>query len=139
MPSALQMSEVATTGGATAAANPFVGCYTLSGDSTSWPSALPNRFSLAQIEAPSSPKQNVVRAVTPDGRLDSVVAGTSWTQLSANRAMVSFTAERARQQVTLQLASNGTVVAEPGSRGRSQPLRLSRTEPLKLSRTVCRP
>jgi hypothetical protein len=52
------------------------GCYQLVHDTTSL-ARLPERFSL-ESEGDTSARRNIVRALTVDGRRDSVVTGVTW-------------------------------------------------------------
>lgn len=67
----------------------IVGCYQLTSQPTDTTfGALPTRFALERSGA--NPPQNVVRSVSPDGRIDSVVAGTSWRQAAPNQVHIVF-------------------------------------------------
>jgi hypothetical protein len=54
----------------------FPGCYQLVHDTTSL-APLPERFSL-ESDGDASARRNIVRALTADGRRDSVMAGVTW-------------------------------------------------------------
>ncbi|HXD47185.1 MAG TPA: zf-HC2 domain-containing protein [Gemmatimonadaceae bacterium] len=67
----------------------IVGCYQLTSqpaDSTF--GSLPNRFALERGGAASP--QNIVRSVSPDGRIDTVIAGTTWRQAAPNQVSIVF-------------------------------------------------
>ena len=67
----------------------IVGCYQLSSqpaDSTF--GSLPNRFALERGSA--NAPQNIVRSVSPEGRIDSVIAGTTWQLAAPNQVSIVF-------------------------------------------------
>jgi hypothetical protein len=67
----------------------IVGCYQLSPQSAdSAFGLLPDRFALERGGA-NSPR-NIVRSVSSDGRIDSVVAGTTWRQAAPNQLSIVF-------------------------------------------------
>jgi hypothetical protein len=72
-----------------------------------------------------------VRAVTADGRMDSVVTGSNWVQLSADKALIRSIVGTKQQSVSLQLTSLGGVSGQAMTAGR--------TYPIHVSRTSCRP
>jgi hypothetical protein len=67
----------------------IIGCYQLSPQSTdSAFGLLPDRFALER--GGPNPPQNIVRSVSPEGRIDSVVAGTTWRQAAPNQLSIVF-------------------------------------------------
>jgi hypothetical protein len=102
--------------GLAASTRSFVGCYRLPSDTVSWLRSIPERFALQQNGGATGPT-NVVRAVAADGRLDSVVAGSTWLQLAPQLARVNFFFADRREAVTLQLAASGVVTARPSVGG----------------------
>jgi hypothetical protein len=131
------LQDVVTTGVAALSGTGFAGCYAITADSTGWPRSLPSRFSLATPESASAgaATQQVVRAVNAQGRVDSVIAGGSWTQPSPNVAHVSFAVENSRQLLTLQLLPNGAVTAKASANASAR----ERAEPIPIVREECRP
>ena len=125
--STLRLESVVATG-AFASTEPFVGCYRMNADSTAWPRGLPNSFSLAHAGEETGNARNVVRLVTPDGRVDSVVAGGSWRQLTPTTASVTFEIEPARPVLSLQLLANGALQASARVLGRPAPVSVTRME-----------
>ncbi|HEX8943199.1 MAG TPA: zf-HC2 domain-containing protein [Gemmatimonadaceae bacterium] len=106
--SAMQLREV--TGATSLAAKSLAlstgldGCYQLRPDSAS--SALsagfPSRFALVKAGDGSL---YVVRFVSPEGRIDSIVPGSSWQRLTPEVVRVSFTNAADQRSLTLQLAT----------------------------------
>jgi len=67
----------------------IVGCFQLSSQPTdSAFRSLPGRFALERGGA--NPRQNIVRSLSPEGRIDSVVTGTSWRQAAPNQVSIVF-------------------------------------------------
>src|SRR6185437_10934567 len=93
-------APIAASGGRAAARNVLesaaetsvpriVGCFQLSSQPTdSAFRSLPGRFALERGGA--NPRQNIVRSLSPEGRIDSVVAGTSWRQPAPNQVSIVF-------------------------------------------------
>jgi putative zinc finger protein len=68
----------------------IVGCYQLSSQpADSAFGSLPNRFALERGSA-NAPQNNRVRNVSPEGRVDSVIAGTTWRQAAPNQVSILF-------------------------------------------------
>jgi len=111
-----QLEGVAATGAfASRAQQPGVqGCYELHGDSANTLRGIPLRFAL---EHAAGTTDYVVRAVSPDSRLDSVVPGGSWRPFAGERATVSFSGSPERQAVVLQFSATASV-AQASAGGR---------------------
>ena len=83
----VQLRDVITTS-SVQLSEPPGGCFQITRDSSVKLGSLPERFALVQVRADTV--QNLVRAVTADGRPDSLIAGASWTQLSPSVINVRF-------------------------------------------------
>lgn len=97
-------------------------CYELVLDSASSFKRLPQRFALQRDEA----GRNVVRAVTADGRIDSVLVGSEWV----NRPPEFVVRFMAPEPVTLSFASNSA---------RAQATSGVETRSVTVRRAECRP
>jgi hypothetical protein len=126
--SPLRLENVITTGAATGRFD-LVGCYQIKPDSSALLHFLPNWFALERTTGAAMP--NPVRAVTPDGRKDSVVTGSSWVQISNDKAQIQSTVGTKHQVVSLQLTSLGGV---SGQASTSDGMR-----PISVFRATCRP
>ena len=82
------------------------GCYELRADSASALRGIPPRFALQLVPGSGG---NVVRAVSPEGRLDSVMAGSTWRTAAPGRVTVNFAATSEQQPLTLQLTTAGSL------------------------------
>ena len=78
-------------------------CYRILDDTASWLRTIPQRFSL---ETDTTLGHNVVRAVTPEGRIDSLVAGSMWRPVSETMVNVRFAAGQDSGVTLLLGASN---------------------------------
>ena len=88
----------------------FVGCYRLTTDSTFKDGSVPRRFALAPLRADTA--ENVVRAVTPDGRMGDEIVGSRWTQISTSTIELQFPARDKLQPVTIRFpAGTATGIA----------------------------
>lgn len=81
------------------------GCYELQADSASAPRGIPLRFALQLARGSEG---NVVRAVSPEGRLDSVMVGSTWRPVAPGRVTVNFATTSEQQPLTLQLTTTGS-------------------------------
>jgi hypothetical protein len=79
----------------------FAGCYELVVDSALKDSSIPRRFALAPLSPDTA--ENVVHAVTSDGRMGGVILGSRWTQLSSNTIKVQFPALDKPHSATIRL------------------------------------
>jgi hypothetical protein len=102
----MQLEGIVATG-STAAMRSFaalggVECYQVRVDSASSAvtSGILPRFALARNSATT---QNVVRSVTPEGHVDSIVPGGSWERLTPDVVRVRFATSHEVQPFTLQL------------------------------------
>jgi hypothetical protein len=131
--STMQLQDVVTTatGLATGRASDVLGCYQIKPDSAALSHFLPDRFALDRAPATGNDSSNVVRAVTADGKIDSVVTGSQWIQLSRDKALIRSIVGTTQQSVSLQLTSLGGVSGQAVTAGR--------TYPIHVSRTACRP
>jgi hypothetical protein len=129
--STMQLQNVVTTGASETRASDVLGCYQIKPDSAALSHFLPERFALDRAPAAGKADSNVVRAVTADGRMDSVVTGSNWVQLSADKALIRSIVGTKQQSVSLQLTSLGGVSGQAMTAGR--------TYPIHVSRTSCRP
>jgi hypothetical protein len=94
----------------------FVGCYQLTTDSTFKDNSIPRRFALAPFRADTA--ENVVRAVTPDGRMGDGIVGSRWTQTSTSTIELEFPAREKLQSVTIRFPTGTTTgVAIVGDQG----------------------
>lgn len=127
--STTQLSEVVTTGAIQARnALDIAGCYQIVSDSSALSSLLPDRFALLRTTSTVVPN---VRAVTRDWRMDTVVTGSNWVQISNDKAQIQSTVGTKHQVVYLQLTSLGGVSGEA-----STP---SGPRPIGVARATCRP
>ncbi|HEY5060268.1 MAG TPA: zf-HC2 domain-containing protein [Gemmatimonadaceae bacterium] len=85
----------------------FAGCYRVTSDSLIR-AGIPQRFALQVAASEQGKPQNVVRLVAPDGRIDSVLAGGTWRELSPRVANVSF-AVGATRTLRLELTPSGAI------------------------------
>jgi hypothetical protein len=83
------------------AANEFAGCYQILLDSAPQPSQFPERFALQTATPNGAEPHGTVHAVTPAGRVDSVLAGSSWSVITPTVASVSFASVDGPQRMTL--------------------------------------
>jgi hypothetical protein len=90
------------------------GCYELSADSASTLRGIPLRFALQHRAGTTD---YVVRALSTDNRLDSLVSGGSWRSFAGDRATVSFSGTVEREAVVLQFSATGPV-AQASAGGR---------------------
>jgi hypothetical protein len=81
------------------------GCYELQADSAVALRGIPLRFALQLVPGGDG---RVVRAVSPEGRLDSVMAGSTWRPAASGRVTVNFAATSEQQPATLQLTTAGS-------------------------------
>ena len=81
------------------------GCYELKADSASALRGIPLRFALALVRGSGG---NVVRALSPEGRLDSVMAGRTWRLTAPGRVTVNFAATSDQPPLTLELTTTGS-------------------------------
>ncbi|MEO7086137.1 MAG: zf-HC2 domain-containing protein [Gemmatimonadaceae bacterium] len=104
-------------------------CYRLNSDS-GVASFLPREFMLQQT--PGLPPQNVVRAVTAEGRIDSAIAGVRWERITptATRLYMTRSGADLPSTLTLHFADGrvaGALSTAAGPRN------------IDVSRAVCRP
>ncbi|MEP6492026.1 MAG: hypothetical protein ABJF01_05080 [bacterium] len=125
----VQLNEVVTTGSIEPApgGSDIVGCYQIKAEPNTVALLLPGRFALERSSGAAAP--NVVRAVTPEWRKDSVVRGSNWIQLADNKAEIQSIDGRKRQVVSLSLTS--LVAGQATMPGISQPV--------AVLRAPCRP
>jgi len=106
--SAMRLREV--TGATSLAAKSFAlatgpdGCYQLRSDSASSAvsAGFPSRFALVNA---SDGSPYVVRSVSPEGRIDSIVPGSSWRRVTPEVVRVSFASAAEQRSLTLQLTA----------------------------------
>jgi hypothetical protein len=96
------MSSVAQTG--------FAGCYRVTSDSLIR-AGIPQRFALQVAKLDRDTAQHIVRLVAPDGRVDSVLAGGTWREVSPGVANVRF-AVGATRTLRLELTPSGAVAGK---------------------------
>jgi hypothetical protein len=99
---AVALSSVVQTG--------FAGCYRVTSDSLIR-AGVPQRFALQVAKLDRDTAQNIVRLVAPDGRIDSVLAGGTWRELSPRVATISF-AVGATRTLRLELDPSGAIAAK---------------------------
>jgi hypothetical protein len=128
--SVTRMSELAADRSAPGM-NPFVGCYQLGSESAQELASLPARFALELSAESGGGNRNVVRAVTPEGRVDSVLAGSSWRITAPMLSNVNLTSPNGPRHLNVSLAPGGSVIASVMTD--STPHRIT------LSRIDCRP
>jgi hypothetical protein len=123
-----QLSEVVVSSATSPGVATFEGCYQLDNESTRAATGLPARFAL-QHAPDSAPNrgQNIVRAVSPEGRMDTVLRGINWRVVGPGIARVSLDTASARQPLTVRLTDR--VVLGDVSAG----------APIQLTRLTCRP
>ncbi len=107
------------------AAPPLPACYRLTADTASIPTSVPMRFALDQLGGDTILR--VVRAVTPDGRVDSVLTGSRWAQSSPNLLTVRFGSTDKAQPVTMRLVPEGAA-ANANLDTRSRTLTVTRVD-----------
>jgi hypothetical protein len=88
----------------------FAGCYRVTSDSLIR-AGVPQRFALQVAKLDRDTAQNIVRLVAPDGRIDSVLAGGTWRELSPRVANVNF-AVGATRTLRLELDPSGAIAAK---------------------------
>jgi hypothetical protein len=127
----MQLQEAITTAtGATAAKSrteigELEGCFQFREDSTnSAATRLPPRFALVNAGG-ISPR--VVRSVSPEGRVDSIVPGGSWQRMTPDVVRVQFANDREHQPLTLQITA-GAITSQAGVGGRNTTLRVARID-----------
>ena len=103
----------------------LIACYRLTPDSASGAASVPARFALDQLGGDTT--MRVVRAVTPDGRVDSVFTGSQWSRSSPNLLIVRFGPTDRAQPVTMRLMTEGTA-ANANLDTRSRTLTVIRAE-----------
>lgn len=103
-----QLEAVTMTGALTSQTqqNDPRGCYRVQEDSGSAMRGIPLRFALQLLPGSGG---NVVRAVSPEGRLDSVMVGSTWRPGAPGRVTVNFATTNDQQPLTLQLTTAGSV------------------------------
>ena len=129
--SPLQLSEVVATGLVTGGRLDIAGCYQIKFDSSTAFRLLPERFALQKRTTGTADTANIVLAVTPDGRMDGVVTGTNWVQISNDKAQIQSTVGTKHQVVSLQLTSLGGVSGQASTQ--------DGTRPINVARATCRP
>jgi putative zinc finger protein len=128
--SAMQLREVTGATSLAAKSSAFStgldGCYQLRSDSASLAvsAGFPSRFALVSASDGSS---YVVRSVSPDGRIDSIVPGSSWRRLTPEVVRVSFTNAAEQRSLTFQLAA-GVVAGRASVVNREATLPVTRIE-----------
>jgi hypothetical protein len=101
-----RLQEITVTGAIAAKSRSDVGelegCYQIRPDSASSVAAgFPTRFALVNAGGAAP---YVVRSVSPEGRVDSIVPGGSWQRMTPDVVRVQFANARAQQPLALQLA-----------------------------------
>jgi len=91
-------------------------------------SGLPQRFALWILDGDTT--QRIVRAVNENGRLDSVLAGSSWTRATPTEVTVRFTSNDRPMTLPIRDASLGLASTTDERARRAGP---------SVSRMVCRP
>jgi hypothetical protein len=81
------------------------GCYELQTDSSIALRGVPLRFALELVRGSDG---HVVRALSLEGRLDSVIAGSTWRLTAPGRVTVNFAATSDQQPLTLELTTTGS-------------------------------
>ena len=126
----MRLESVVATG-STVATRSFApgaveGCYQVRADSASSAvaSGILPRFALARNEATT---QNVIRSVTTEGRVDSIVPGGSWERLTPNLVRVRFATTRQEQPLTLQLNA-GRLTGQAGTGDQATNVPVTRIE-----------
>ena len=107
------------------------GCYQLTPDSSANAGAVVERFALDPARGGSSAR-NVVRAVTPEGRIDGVVDGSYWVQRLPGLIELRSTSGDSVQSLQIRFPVGSDPIGVTNIGG-------SRTRPLFISRIVCRP
>ncbi|HXT16747.1 MAG TPA: zf-HC2 domain-containing protein [Gemmatimonadaceae bacterium] len=98
------------------------GCYLVERDSSAWLRVIPPRFALVRDDAA---QRNVVRAITLDAHIDSVVPGSAWREIPNRGIVVDFRAQPELRPVSLTLSASGRV-AEATSGAESRPVEVRR-------------
>jgi putative zinc finger protein len=128
-----QLQQVVTTGMATTAkirpeVGELEGCFQFREDSTNSAAAaatgFPPRFALLNA---GGAVPHVVRAVSAEGRVDSLVPGGNWQRMTPDVLRVQFASARQQQPVTLQLTT-GAVTSQAVIGGQSTTLRVAPIE-----------
>jgi hypothetical protein len=101
------------------------GCYQLVRDSVGSPTRLPDRFSLESSTEPV--RRNIVRALTQDGRRDSVIAGITWQP-----------APGADHFVLIRSVAPASAAFKEDAMNRIGPSGLANAATVRLSRLDCR-
>jgi hypothetical protein len=83
----------------------LVACYRLTPDSASVAASVPARFALDQPGGDTASR--VVRAVTPDGRVDTVLTGSQWSRSSSNLITIRFGSTDKAQPITMRVMPEG--------------------------------
>jgi hypothetical protein len=101
-----RLQEITVTGAIAAKSRSDVGelegCYQIRPDSASSVAAgFPTRFALVNAGGAAP---YVVRSVSPEGRVDSIIPGGSWQRMTPDVVRVQFANARAQQPLALQLA-----------------------------------
>jgi hypothetical protein len=101
------------------------GCFQFREDSAS-PAAfgLPPRVALLNAGGIAP---NVVRAVSPEGRVDSIVPGGSWQRMTPDIVRVQFANDREQKALTLQLTA-GVATSQASVGDRNTTVRVTRIE-----------
>jgi len=124
-PNRLQTSTQFREMGAMRRASTVLACYQLTPDSAAVAASVPMRFALDQLGGDSTSR--VVRAVTPDGHVDSVLTGSRWSQSSTNLLTVRFASTDKAQAITVRLVPEG-VAANANLDARSRTLTAIRVD-----------
>jgi len=108
-----------------AAMTELEGCYQVRSDSgaSATSSGVPTRFAL--VNASGGPSHSV-RAISPEGRIDSVVPGGTWQRLTPDMIQVSFA--NARQPFALTLRVAGGLASQSDVRDQTASLPVTRID-----------
>ena len=124
--SVVSLEEVVKTTVSNASA--FAGCYRITTDSMVWSRSLPRAFSLTTTSEQNGGAHNIVRVVGSDGRVDSVVSGSTWRQTAPNIASVTFANADVRSSLTLQFVGNTQVRADASVEARKVAVPIAKVE-----------
>jgi hypothetical protein len=104
-----------------AAMSELEGCYQVRSDSgaPTTSSGVPARFALVNV---SGGPPHAVRAISPEGRIDSIVPGGTWQRLTPDMIQVSFANARQPSALTLRVASGFASQSDVGNQAASLPV-----------------
>jgi len=119
----------------------YLGCYALDAELPKWANAFPARFALDEmVIADTTPERRMIRAVTPDGKIDGPIASAWWQTTpittggsgGSTSAEITWTTGPAPLHLTIGLT--------PGEGGVRATVRdVSRAEVIRVTRISCSP